>query len=62
MIMYPLDLERQSRGDDMTSLQTVPCHIAGLLHCLAERENCFQQSDRFARHIGEGVHPHSSGL
>ena len=25
------DLERQSRGYDMTSLQTVPCHIAGML-------------------------------
>ena len=28
-------------------------------HCLAGRENCFQQSDRLARHVGEGLHPHS---
>ena len=26
-----LDLERQSRRYDMTSLKTVPCHIAGML-------------------------------
>ena len=26
-----LDLECQSMGYDMTSLQTVPCHIAGML-------------------------------
>ena len=28
--MY-LDQEGQSSGYDMTSLQTVPCHIAGML-------------------------------
>ena len=29
--------------------------------CLAGRENCFQQSDKFAGHVGE-VHLHSVGL
>ena len=54
------DLERLSMGYDMASLQTVSCHNAGML--ALERENCFQQSDRFAGHVGEGLHPHISGL
>ena len=44
------DPEGQARGYDMTSLQTVPCHIAGMVHCLTGRENCFQRSDRLAGH------------
>ena len=39
------DLEGQTRWYDMTSLQAVPYHIAGNWHCLAGRENYFQQSD-----------------
>ena len=31
-------------------------------HCLAGRENCFQQSDKFAGHVGEGLLLHSIGL
>ena len=46
---------------DMTSLQRVPCHIAGIGHCPAGRENGFQQSDRLTGHAGEGLHPHSVG-
>ena len=49
------DLEGQSSGYDMTSLQTVPCHIA-------EREYCFQQLDKFAGRVGEGLHLHNVGL
>ena len=41
------DLEGQSRGYIMTSFQTVPCHIASMGDCLAGRENCFQQFNRF---------------
>ena len=54
-----LDPEGQSRGYD---LQTVPFHIAGSWSCLTGRENCFQQSDRLAGHVGEGLHPHCLGL
>ena len=45
----------------MTSLQTVPCHIAGMGHCLPGRENCFQ-CHRLAGHVGEGPHPQTVGL
>ena len=63
-----LELDRdpggQSRGYNMVSLQTFPCHIAGMLamSCLAGRENRFQQPDRFAGHVGERFHPHSVSL
>ena len=50
---------RPVKGYDMINFQTVPYHIAGVSHCLAGRENCFQQSDRWAGHVGEGLHPHS---
>ena len=33
------DQEGQSRGYDMTSLQTEPCHSAGIWHCLDGKEN-----------------------
>ena len=56
------DPEGQSRGYDMTSLQTVPYHIAGMLAFFAGRENCFQQSDKFAGRVGEGLHLHTVGL
>ena len=46
----------------MISLQTVTWHIAGMMALLAGRENCFQQSDKFAGHVGEGLHLHSVGL
>ena len=29
---------------------------------LTGSENCFQHSDKLARHVGEGLHPHSIGL
>ena len=32
------------------------------LHCLAGKENCFQQSDKFAGHVLEGLHLHSVGM
>ena len=54
------DPEGKSRGYDMTSLQTVPCHIAGMLALSCwKKKNCFQQSDKFAGHVGEGLHLHS---
>ena len=53
----------QSSGYDMTSLQTVPCHIAGNGGIvLLEKKNCFHQSDRLARHVGGILHPHTTGL
>ena len=52
------DQEGQSRRYDMTSLQTVPCYIAGMLalSCLNRK------SDKFAGQVGEGLHLHSVGL
>ena len=47
------DPEGRLRGYDMTSLQTVPCHIAGTLAL-----SC----DEFAGHVGEGLHLHCVGL
>ena len=48
------DLEGQSRGYDMTSFQTVLCHIAGMLAMSCWKGNCFQQSDSFAGHVDAG--------
>ena len=68
--MYPLvsnipkmdqDLKGQSRGYDMNSLQTVPCHIAGMVTLSYRKLKCFQ-SDKLAGHVGERLHPHSVGL
>ena len=46
----------------MTSLQTVPCHSAGILALSWRKIKCFQQSDKFAGHVGEGLHQLSVGL
>ena len=46
------------KGYDMTSLQTVPCHSAGMGALPCWKENCFRQSDRLAAHVG----PYSIGL
>ena len=54
--------EGQSRGHKMTSLQTVPWHIAGMLALSCWKKKCFQQSDKFAGHVGEGLHLHNVGL
>ena len=35
----------------MTGLRAVPC---GIEHCLAGRDNYFQQSDKYAGHAGGG--------
>ena len=45
------DPEGKSSGYDMTGLQTVPVWW----NCLATRENCFQQTDKFAGHVDEGL-------
>ena len=51
--------EGQSNGYGMTSLHTVPCNIAGMGHCPTGRENSFQQSNRLAGLVSEGLHPHT---
>ena len=56
------DLEGQSRGHDLTSLQTVPCHIADMLALSCWKKNGFQQSDRLSEHVGEGLHQRIVGL
>ena len=56
------DPEGQLRGYDMTTLQTVPSILQVCWHCLAGRETCFQQCDKFAGQVGEGIHLHCLGL
>ena len=56
------DPKGQSRWYDMTSLKTVPCHIASMLALTCWKRQLFQQSERFAGLVGEGFHPHSIGL
>ena len=53
---------RPVKGYDMTSLQTVPCHFAGMLALSCWKKNCFQQTDKFAGYVGVGLHLHSVGL
>ena len=53
LISGGLGPEGQSMGYDITSLKTIPCHIG---------ETFFQQSDKFAGHVGEGLYLHSVGL
>ena len=48
------DPEGQTKWYNMSSLQTVPYHIA--LFCWN------QHSDKLVEHVGEGLHPHSIGL
>ena len=55
------DTEGQSRGYEKNSLQTVPCHSAGILALSWWKRKGFQQSD-FAGHEDEGLHLHSVGL
>ena len=68
-MMYPLvqeemdqDPKGQSRWNDMTSLKTVPCHIASMVALTRWKRKLFQKSERFAGLVGEGLHPHSVGL
>ena len=56
------DPEGQSSGYDMISLQTVPAILKVCWNCHAERENCFQQFDKLAGHVGEGLHLQSVGM
>ena len=56
------DREGQVRGYDMTSLQLFLVILQVCWHCLAGREYCFQQSEKFAGHVGEGLHLHCVGL
>ena len=56
------DPKGQSRWYAMTSLQTVPCQIAGILALSGWKRNCFHQSDTFAGHVGEELHLHSVDL
>ena len=52
------DPEGQSRVYDMTSLQTVPCYIAGMVAL-----SCWnKKSDKFTGQVDEGLHLHSVGL
>ena len=55
---------RPVKGYDKTSLQTVHCPIVQVIywHYLDRRENCFQQSDKCAGHVNEGLHLYSVGL
>ena len=56
------DPKDQSMGYDMTSLQTVPCHIAGMLASPCWKGNLFKQFDKFEGHVGVGLHLHSVGM
>ena len=56
------DPEGQSRGYDMTSMQTVPGHIAGMLAVSCWKRKLFPKSDRLGEHVGKGLHPHCVGL
>ena len=51
------DLKGQSWGYDMASLQ-----LQASWYCLAGREKCFEQCDKYAGHVGAGLHLHSVGL
>ena len=54
--------EGQSSGYYMTSLLIVPCHIVGMLALSFWKRKLFRQSDKFAGHVGEGLHLHSIGM
>ena len=56
------DPEGQSWAYGMTSLQTFLAILQVWGHCLTGRENCFQQSDRLAGHVCEGLNPNRVGL
>ena len=47
------DPEGQSSGYDMTTCKQFLNILQVWGHCLTGRENCFQQSDRLAGHMGE---------
>ena len=53
---------RPVKGYDMTILQTVLCHIAGMGALCYWIRKFFKQSDRLAGHVGEGLRPHSVGM
>ena len=48
-----LGSEKPGKGYDVTSLQTVPFHSAGMRALPCWKENCFQQSDRLAAHVSQ---------
>ena len=50
---------RQSMGMTWPTFKQFLDILQVCRHCLAGRENCFQQSDRLAGHVGEGLRPHS---
>ena len=49
----------QSRGMTRPVCKQFLAILQVCWHCLAGRENCFQQSKKFAGHVGEGLHLHS---
>ena len=56
------DLEGLLRGMTLPVCKQFLVILQVYWHCLAGRENCFQQSDIFAGHVGEGLHLHCVGL
>ena len=56
------DLEGLSRGFGMTSMQTVPCLLEGMLALSCWKRIFFQQSDKFAGHASEGLYLHRVSL
>ena len=56
------DLEGQSRGMAIPACKQFLAILQVCWHCLARREYCFKQSDRFAGPKVEGLNPQSTGL
>ena len=58
-----IEIRKASQGDMACQAfkQFLPI-LQVMGHCLTVREKYFQQFDRLAGHVGEGLHPHSVGL
>ena len=56
------DLGGWSRGLTKPACKQFLAILQVYWHCLAGRENVFKQTDRLARHMCDGFHPHSVGL
>ena len=56
------DLGGWSRGMTWPTCKQLLAILQVCWHCLALIENCFEHSDRFARHVYEALFPHSVGL
>ena len=56
------DLKGQSRGITWPACKQSLAILQVCWYCLAGREKCFLQCDKFAGHVGEGLHLHSVGL